>query len=209
MLSEVILCWYFEGSWNRTGVLHWQWVLMSVTVVLESVLDIVSVLYRTEQDMMHSLECTDSSQAEVTTWQLLNSCSIHLMNLWHCTTFYTGNGKCHQTKPNHANVPNVRPIIPTCNNFQTAIINMNFYVCYCTFQFNLDSDFCHLSRIITQQEFWNSPLLLWLVSVSSYVPYSVAPHPVHYVCVCCNARHTEQICTTQVTVFRSILYTYR
>jgi hypothetical protein len=51
MLSGVILyscCWYFEGSWNRTGVLHWHWVLMSVTVVLESVLDMVNVLYRTE-----------------------------------------------------------------------------------------------------------------------------------------------------------------
>jgi hypothetical protein len=51
MLSGVILyscCWYFEGSWNRTGVLHWQWVLMSATVVLVSVLDMVNVLYRTE-----------------------------------------------------------------------------------------------------------------------------------------------------------------
>ena len=140
---------------------------MSVTVVLESVLDMVSVLYRTEQeDEMHSSQCTDSSQADVTTWQLLNSCSIHLINLWHCTTFYTGNGKCHQTKPNHANVPNFRPTIPTCNDFHTAIINRNFYVCYCTFRLNSDSDFCQSSRIITQQEFWNSPLLLWLVSVS-------------------------------------------
>jgi hypothetical protein len=124
---------------------------------------------------MHSLQCTDSSQAEVTKWQLLNSCSIHLMNLWHCRTFYTGNGKCHQTNPN------VRPIIPTCNNFQTTIINMNFYVCYSIFRLNSDSDFCQSSRIVTQQEFWNSPLLLWLLSVSSYVPYSVAPRPVHYV----------------------------
>jgi hypothetical protein len=113
----------------------------------------------------------------------------------------------NQTKPRKC--PNVRPIIPTSYNFQTARINMKFYV-YCrTFRLNSDSDFCRSSRIITQQEFWNSPLLLWFASVSSCVPFSVAPRPVHYVCVCCNARHTEQICTTQVTVFSSILATYR
>jgi hypothetical protein len=154
---------------------------------------------------MHSLQCTESSQAEVTTWQLVNSCSIHLMNLWHCTAFCTGKGKCHQTRPRKC--LNVRPFIPTNHNFQTAIISMNFYVYCCKFRLNSDSDFRRSSRIITQLEFWNSPLLLWLASVSSYVPYSVAPRPVHYVCVCCNARHTEQICTTQVTVFSSILST--
>jgi len=143
-------------------------------------LDTVSVLYRTEQeDMMHSLQCTDSKQAEITTWQLLNSRSIHLMNLWHCT-FYTGNGKCHQTKPNHANVPNVRPIIPTCNNFQTAIINTSFCVCYCTFRLNSDFDFCQSSRIITQQEF-EIPFVIMTCQCQFLRAYSVAPLPVHYV----------------------------
>jgi hypothetical protein len=69
MLSEVILyscCWYFEGSWNGIGVLHWQWVLMSVAVVLESVFDMASVLYRTEQRDMMSAQ---TAEVEATTWQ--------------------------------------------------------------------------------------------------------------------------------------------
>lgn len=128
----------------------------------------------------------------LTTWQLVHSCSIHLMNLWHCTAFYTGNGKCHQPKPRKC--PKRPSHYSDELQFQTAKININFYVYCCTFLLNSDSDFCQSSRFITQQEFWNSRLLLWLASVSSYVPYSVAPHPVHYVCVCCNQPHTEHIC---------------